>query len=68
LRAPTPTEVLLPLNQLSKSLGLGRIVVVVVLLLNQLSKCFGNKVFDWWWKKEGDGDGMLEAENSNIIT
>jgi len=23
------------------------------LLLNQLSKCFGNKVFDWWWKKEG---------------
>jgi len=38
-----------------------------VLLLNQLSKCFGNKVFDWWWKKEGGTSEEVE-ENSNIIT
>jgi hypothetical protein len=35
--------------------------------LNQLSKCFGNKVFDWWWKKEGGTSEEFE-ENSNIIT
>jgi len=35
--------------------------------LNQLSKCFGNKVFDWWWKKEGGTSEEVE-ENSNIIT